>query len=575
MSSEGATSKKMLDTQQGSALVEELLDATLLVQPSFVRLDGFEDSTKVLIRRDYEALKASGKVAIVSGGGSGHEPAMAGYVGEGMLTAGVCGDVFASPTIKAVLAAILTVTGPGGCLLIVMNYTGDRINFGIAAEEAKLRYGLQVEMVIVGDDVALKDAQHPRGIAGTVLVHKAAGALAQSGLPLSKVADGAAAVAGAVKSMGAAITACSLPGQPPSSRLGPGEIEIGLGIHGEPGAFKSPMLTTTAIIGKLFEFVCEAAAMGSGDQCVLLVNNLGATTPMEMTLATAAAVRECTKRGIVIAGLSSGTLMSSLDMLGVSVSLLKVDEPTLALLMAPTSAPAWLPLTKIDNGTAPQVVPMPKIDQVTLSAPPAELDGPATMLKKCIQAACEAVVAAEGELTAADTKVGDGDCGETLKRGALRVLDEVGGWPLTSAHGTLVGVSMAIENSMGGSSGVLYLLGLKAAANALPREGSADRVAWVNAFVAFVEAVVKYGGASVGSRTMCDALIPAAEVLRKGGTLEAAVGAASEGAMATKGMTAALGRSAYVPAENQSGVEDPGAMAVRIWMAAALKASSA
>jgi dihydroxyacetone kinase len=342
-----APAKKILDTPSGAALVEELLDATLITQPAFVRLDGFSDSTKVLLRRDYEALKASGKVAIVSGGGSGHEPAMAGFVGEGLLTAGVCGDVFASPTIKAVLAAILAVSGSGGCLLIVMNYTGDRINFGIAAEEAKLQYGLRVEMVIVGDDVALKGPKvHPRGIAGTVLVHKAAGALAASGADLAAVAAGASSVAAGVKSMGAAFTACTLPGQPPASRLTPAEIEIGLGIHGEPGAFKSTLLSATEVVNKLFEFVCEAGKFGQGSSCVLLVNNLGSATPMEMTLATAAAVRACASRGITLKGIASGTLMTSLDMLGVSISMLAVDDATLSLLNAPTSAPAWVPTNR-------------------------------------------------------------------------------------------------------------------------------------------------------------------------------------------------------------------------------------
>jgi len=421
--------------------------------------------------------------------------------------------------------------------------------------------------------VALKGAKHPRGIAGTVLVHKVAGAMAESGAALDEVTASATAVAQGVKSMGAAITACSLPGQPPASRLARDEIEIGLGIHGEPGAFKSPMLTVSDIVAKLFEFICEAGSFAQGDTCVLLVNNLGATTPMEMTLATAAAVRQCTKRGLVVAGMAAGTLMSSLDMLGVSISLLRVDETSLALLTAPSSPLAWIPLQKLDAGAAHQIVPMPHLEEAKLSAPPAELNAPAMLLKKCVAAACNAIVAAEPELTAADILVGDGDCGETLKRGATRVLDELSRLPLTSARDSIAGIGMAIENSMGGSSGALYLLGLKAAANALPREGLADQSAWAASFVAFVDAVVKYGGASIGSRTMCDALIPAAEVLREGGTFEAAVGAATEGAAQTKVMTASLGRSAYVPAENQSGVEDPGAMAVRIWMAAALHAS--
>src|SRR5215207_6304965 len=215
------------------AIVTEALDGAVLASGGGLeRLDGYP-SIKVAIRADRDPSK----VAVISGGGSGHEPAHVGFVGRGMLTAAVCGEIFASPSVDAVLAAILSVTGPAGCLLVVKNYTGDRLSFGLAAERARAM-GLRVEMVIVADDIALPDAVRPRGVAGTLFVHKVAGQLARSGAPLDVVKDGAERVAASVRSLGVSLSSCSIPGVPSEARIGPDEMEIGLGIHGEPGAEK-------------------------------------------------------------------------------------------------------------------------------------------------------------------------------------------------------------------------------------------------------------------------------------------------------------------------------------------------
>ncbi len=192
-------------------LVTEALNGTILAAGSgrLARLDGYPH-IKVLLRREVNR----GQVAVISGGGSGHEPAHAGFVGPGMLTAAVAGEIFASPSVEAVLAAILAVTGGLGCLLIVKNYTGDRLNFGLAAERAK-QLGLQVEVVIVADDIALPDAPQPRGLAGTLFVHKIAGYLAEAGRPLAEVAAAARSAAAAIYSFGAALAPCTIPGQRP------------------------------------------------------------------------------------------------------------------------------------------------------------------------------------------------------------------------------------------------------------------------------------------------------------------------------------------------------------------------
>ena len=214
-----------------SDVVTEAIDAAILLgEGKLARLDGYP-SIKVVLRTDWDRSK----VAVVSGGGAGHEPAHAGFVGEGLLTAAVCGEIFASPSVDAVLAAILAVTGDEGCLLVVKNYTGDRLNFGLAAERARAM-GLDVETVIVADDVEIANAARPRGVAGTLFVHKVAGHLARSGAPLRVVKEGAERVASGVRSLGISLSTCTIPGQPTDPRIGPQEVELGLGIHGEPGA---------------------------------------------------------------------------------------------------------------------------------------------------------------------------------------------------------------------------------------------------------------------------------------------------------------------------------------------------
>ena len=208
-------------------LVDDALEGLVLSAPhaNLVRLD-IDPAIRIVARSDWD----KSRVAIISGGGSGHEPAHAGFVGRGMLTAAVCGDLFASPSVDAVLNAIVAVTGDRGCLLIVKNYTGDRLNFGLAAEKAK-RYGLKVEMVIVADDVALPDNKQPRGIAGTALVHKVAGYAAEQGKSLSEVYEIAQQASRGVFSLGLAMETCNLPGGGTEDRIKPGQVELGLSIH--------------------------------------------------------------------------------------------------------------------------------------------------------------------------------------------------------------------------------------------------------------------------------------------------------------------------------------------------------
>ncbi|WP_407519388.1 dihydroxyacetone kinase subunit DhaK [Methylobacterium oryzisoli] len=504
------------------------------------RLDGFPD-IRVVLRADPEP----GRVAVVSGGGSGHEPAHAGLVGPGLLSAAVCGDVFASPSVDAVLAGILAVTGPAGCLLVVKNYAGDRLNFGLAAERARAA-GLRVETVLVADDVALPHAIQPRGIAGTLFVHKVAGHAAESGAPLEVVADLARRAAGAARSLGIAVSTATMPGSAPTRRLAEGEAELGLGIHGEPGIERIALPPARDLAGLMAERL--APALGGAQRLALLVNNLGAATALEMQVLTRAVLdTELGRRVRLLLGPSPA--MTALDMHGASLSVLPLDDAMEAALLAPVDVPAW-PRAAIV--AAAPVRPLPaglSGEAFTPSRDPA--------VAARIAAAAQALVAAEGALNALDARVGDGDTGTTFAGAARAVLAGLDGLPQADPPALARALAWRIGRAAGGSSGVLASIFFSAAGTALA--AGAD---WPEALADGVVRVRAYGGAAPGDRTLLDALVPAVEALRTDG-LPAAALAAREGARATAAMQrAATGRSSYLAAGDLAGVEDPGAAGV-------------
>ena len=325
-------------------LVAEAIDGLLAASGGTLsRLDGYPH-IKVVFRSDWD----KSKVALVSGGGSGHEPAHAGFVGKGMLTAAVCGEVFASPSVEAVLAGILAVTGEAGCLLIVKNYTGDRLNFGLAAERARA-LGRKVEMVVVDDDIALPDLPQPRGVAGTLFVHKIAGALAEGGASLEEVTKAASSVISKVVSIGMSLDTCTIPGSAKEDRIGPGKAELGLGIHGEPGAEQVPFSDATAAMDTVVEKL--KGHMHDGDN-IAIINNLGSTTPLEMSVLTHA----LTRAGMVKSVIGPAPLMTSLNMHGFSVSIMNATGAEQDALATPVAMPAWPGLADV---TTPIVVGLP------------------------------------------------------------------------------------------------------------------------------------------------------------------------------------------------------------------------
>lgn len=568
-------------------VVTEFIEGLVETYPGLQYLDGFPE-VKVVLRADVSSA-AYDKVAIISGGGSGHEPAHAGYVGEGMLTAAICGDVFASPPVDSILAGIRAVTGSMGCLLIVKNYTGDRLNFGLAAEQAKSE-GYKVETVIVGDDCALpppRGIAGRRGLAGTILVHKVAGAAAVAGLSLADVAAEAKCASEMVGTMGVALSVCTLPGQVTSDRLGPGKMELGLGIHGEPGAAMADIQPVDVVVSHVLNQILSQETnyvpITRGNRVVLMINGLGATPIMELMIASGKAVPKLQlEHGLAVDRVYTGSFMTSLDMAGLSISIMKADETILQRLDAATKAPYWP--VGVDGNHPPAKIPVPmppsrsiKSDE-SLSRPP-QLNQQGHILEVAIEAAANAIINIRDSLNEWDSKVGDGDCGSTMYRGATAILEDIRNYPLNDAAETVNEIGSSIRRIMGGTSGIIYNIFCKAAYAQLKASSQPVVTAkqWAEALEASITAISKYGGASAGYRTLLDALIPASAMLQErlnaGDDPCVAFVLSSEAALAgaesTKHMQAQAGRSTYVAGEILASVPDPGAMAAASWYRAA------
>lgn len=525
-------------------LVNDAIEGILISAPhgNLVKLD-VDPAIRIVARSDWD----KSRVAVISGGGSGHEPAHAGFVGKGMLTAAVCGDLFASPSVDAVLNAIVAVTGDRGCLLIVKNYTGDRLNFGLAAEKAK-RYGLKVEMVIVADDIALPDNKQPRGIAGTALVHKIAGYAAEHGKSLSEVRDIAQQACDNLWSLGVAMQTCNLPGSDEEEgRIKQGHVELGLGIHGEPGASVVDTQNSKAIIDTL---VTPLKAKAGDGRFAVLINNLGGVSALEMALLTKELAHSALKDNLAYL-IGPAPLVSALDMKGFSLTLLKLNDLFEKALHEEVETLGWqkpgafAPLRTQEHSAIHDRV------EFTPSANPQVGEYVSVVTKTLIQL--------ENRLNALDAKVGDGDTGSTFAQGAREIAQrlEENNLPLNDVSTLLLLVGERLATVMGGSSGVLMSIFFTAAGQKLH-----DGQSLADALLSGLAQMKQYGGADLGDRTLIDALQPALETLQKN-DLQAAAQAAQQGAEATARMgKAGAGRSSYVNKENLDGVMDPGAVAV-------------
>jgi triose/dihydroxyacetone kinase / FAD-AMP lyase (cyclizing) len=553
--------KKFINRPQD--VVEEMLQGLVVLYPGCTRLPGHN----VLIRADANPASAS-QVAIVSGGGSGHEPAHAGYIGAGMLSAAVAGEVFTSPSSDSVFAAIQAVAGKRGSLLVVKNYTGDRLNFGLAAEMARAE-GIPVEMLIVDDDVALSgtgQATGARGLAGTVFVHKLLGAAAEEGKNLHELAAIGKAAVESLGTMGVSFSAGTSPAVgKPSFELNEHDMELGLGIHGEPGVARMPLQSADALTETLLTSILQHKKIAT--PMAIMINNLGATTAMELAIVARHAVSFLASRGFAVQRIFAGTFLSSLDMAGISISVLGLNEDRLRWIDAATLAPAWPNLLKQPPGTPSFKIPTREsvvagIAQIELGTQP----------KRAIDAACEALVLAEAELTELDRITGDGDLGVSMARAAKAVQGAVNSYPLNDISGTLKALAHTLGRELGGSSGPFYGVLFLRCANVLGRFRTTERAQWVQAIEEGCRAISELGGAKPGDRTMLDALYPFVNTWKQQReatpqAVWAAVEAAEQGAAATAQMKPKLGRSSYL-GDRVLGHPDPGARAVSIWLRA-------
>ncbi len=327
--------KKIINNPKN--VVDEMLNGIVKAHPEYLRrLEGFD----VLVRKD---APVKGKVALVSGGGSGHEPSHGGFVGEGMLDAAVAGEVFTSPTPDQVFEAIKAVGSEEGVLLIIKNYSGDVMNFEMAKDMAEME-GIKVETVIVNDDVAVEDSTYTtgrRGIAGTVLVHKLAGAAAEKGMDLENVKRVAEKVIANTRSMGMSLTPCIVPqAGKPSFELEEDEMEVGLGIHGEPGIYKRKIMNADEITKLLLDKILEDIKIEEKEEVAVLVNGLGGTPIMELYIVNREVHELLEEKNISIYKTIVGNFMTSLEMAGFSITILKLDEELKELLDFKANTPA-------------------------------------------------------------------------------------------------------------------------------------------------------------------------------------------------------------------------------------------
>jgi dihydroxyacetone kinase len=430
-------------------------------------------------------------------------------------------------------------------------------------------------MVMVADDVARAargDLAGRGGLAGTVLVHKIAGAAAAAGRPLAEVARIAREVAASLGTMGVALTPCTVPAAgKPGFELADDEIEWGLGIHGEPGVERGAIEPADAIVERLLAKIVGDLSLQPGARVALLVNNLGGTPSSELSIVAGSALRYLAANSIHVERAWAGTFLSALEMAGVSLTLLRVDDERLGWLDAAAHTSAWPAL----SGRVAQVSvrPAPATPDRTTGA---TLTREAT-LRRAIESVCACLLEAEPILTEMDQRVGDGDLGISLSRGARGILAELDAYPAETTPGAVLRrMSATVRRVVGGTSGPLYAVMLLRGAVALEQTGGSWAKAWSAAFSEGVAGLMALGGAHPGDRTMVDALKPAADALHAAlsksedaldAALKAAADAAAEGAAQTASMHPRRGRSSYV-GDRALGYADPGAHAVALWLAA-------
>ena len=526
---------------------------------------------------DSEAPRSN--VSIISGGGSGHEPAWSGYVGSNMLAASVAGDVFASPSTKQILAAIEAVPSDKGTLLVITNYTGDCLHFGLAAEKTKAK-GRGCKMLICGDDVSIGKVDGSlvgrRGLAAQIGVLKILGAAGAQGASLDELYDLGTAITGQIVSIAATLDHCHVPGRTEHNALNDDEVEIGTGPHNEPGYRKlSPAPTPQGLVKEILKYCLDPTdpersyvKFNPNDETVLMVSNFGGMSNLELGgLVDELLQQLLSDWSIEPSRVYYGCLETSLNAPAFSVSIINLTG------VAATSSysvgklkeffdvrtdTAWEAVAGFQNyrkrrKRAEQLVqPPPETRKTVEESKDLRID-PA-LLEKMLRSACEAVNAAEPDLTRWDTVMGDGDCGLTLQTGATALLDAISSRQI-AARGSVVEVlnelEEILESKMGGTLGGIlgiFFVSLRTAVQENRSLAATDGVPaiWAKALPTAIEHLAQYTPAKVGDRTVMDTLIPFAEAMAAGQSFEASVNAAVQGSENTRNLRARLGRATYV-----------------------------
>ena len=493
------------------------------------------------------------QVALVSGGGSGHEPMHSGMIGTGMLDAACPGLVFTSPNALQIVGATRWADRGAGVLHIVTNYTGDIMNFRIARH--LVRDDIETDHVVVADDVASDSATGPgrRGTGATILVEKICGAAAARGDDLGTVADIGRRVADNARSISVAYHACTMPSKSaPTFELDADEMEFGVGIHGEAGRERTARVGARELVNRMVDPLVDALSLTHGEEVICLVNGLGAAHPLELDLVFGEVVADLDRRGISIARPMVGTFVTALDMRGVSITLLRADDEVVSLFDAPTTAPGWA--ANPSRGTAP-------LSDTSFAEPSDSADDGAEneWLTRFVRHVQESI----DDLTELDQKAGDGDFGTNMEAALSHFSLPVRG---TDSQ-VLSAISTSYLVRSGGTSGVIFGVLFRELAHAFSETDDVEAAIREGSSHALAE-IQDLGGAQVGDNTMVDALSPAVDALENGDSLSDVAEKAAEGAESTRDTTATKGRASYV-GENARGVVDPGALVVS-WLYQAL-----
>ncbi|MFD1798169.1 dihydroxyacetone kinase subunit DhaK [Paracoccus aurantiacus] len=517
----------------------------------------------------------AGKVGVVIGGGSGHEPAFVGYVGRGLADAVAIGNVFASPAPNQIADAARAANGGAGVIFLYGNYTGDVMNFTMAAEMLEAE-GVPIRQVQVTDDVLsapIDKRSERRGIAGDVFVFKVAGAAADQGHSLDRVEALTRKANAAIFSAAVALGPCSLPQTgKPNFQLGDDEMEIGMGLHGEPGVRREKLANADIVVDDLMASILADADLTAGDRVAVMVNGLGATSHLELYILFKRVSEILSDQGVELVRAWVGEYATSLEMAGASITVMALDDELAELLFHPCHSPAFhegAPVAVTGSAAGPVVAartqPRPTTDAPSETV--LKSGGPisATIFRDMMRHAGLAIIEKADWLSDLDGQIGDGDHGVSMAQGWRAVLHALDDAPTDETISQTCGrMGSAFLDAVGASSGPLYATAFQYAGHAVADRLDLDAPALAALIAAAADGITTRGGAVIGDKTMADAWIPAADVARQNADtdvvrlMQAVAKAAEAGMNATADLEARKGRAAKL-GKRSLGHVDPGA----------------